>query len=320
MPEPGQGFSPDLSVVLAAKDTESIERGLSALAAQTRRERIELVLVSLCGEPLAVEPGELGAFAGHQLLRARAGASLAEGRALGVRSARGRYVHLGETHAFPDPDWAERIIDSIDPKWTAIVTGIDNANPEGAISWANLLIDYGRWLTVLPGGEIESAPPYNTAFERSFALRALETCADAFAPGYDLAGLLRKEGRRILFQPAARVAHVNVSVAAHWLGQRYTSARMRAAIRARDWPTYRRLCYAVGAPLIPVVLAVRLAPNVVAARRSCSLPPLTFPAILVALAAVACGELAGFVGGEDAEVVRRADLFELDKVRYTTMS
>ena len=311
---------PDLSVVLAAEDLGTLGRGLKALAAQTSRERIELVLVSLSGEPFAVEPGELDAFAGHQLVHTAAGGSLAEGRALGVRTARGRYVHLGETHAFPDPEWAERIIDSIDPKWTAIVAGIENANPDGAISWANLLIDYGRWSTDLPGGEIDSTPPYNTAFERSFAFHALEVSADAFSPGFDLTGLLRREGLRILFQPTARISHVNVSVAAHWLGQRYTAARMRAGMRCRGWPWYRRLGYAIGSPLIPAVLAVRLAPTVAAVRRARRLPPLTFPAILVGLAAVACGELAGFVGGEDSEVVRRADSFELYKVRYTTMS
>src|SRR5207302_8559365 len=115
-----------------------------------------------------------------------------------------------------------------------------------------LLIDYGRWSTDLPAGEIDSTPPYNTAFERSFALRALEISADAFAPGFDLTGLLRKEGRRILFQPAARIAHVNVPDAAHSLGQRRAAARMRAGMRCRSWPLYRRLGYAIGSPLIPL--------------------------------------------------------------------
>jgi hypothetical protein len=311
---------PDLSVVLAAEDTGTLERGLRALAAQTSRERIELVLVSLSGEPFAFDAGELDAFAGHQLVHTPPGASLAEGRALGVRAARGRYVHIGETHAFPEPEWAERVIDSFDPKWSAIVAGIENANPDGAISWANLLIDYGRWSTDLPGGEIDSTPPYNTAFERSFALHALEISTDAFAPGFDLTGLLRSEGLRILFQPAARIAHVNVSVAAHWLGQRYTGARMRAGMRCRGWPLHRRLVYAVGSPLIPVLLAARLAPTYVTVRRARSLPALTVPAILVGLAAVAGGELAGFVGGEDAAVVRRADSFELHKIHYTATS
>src|SRR5256885_5695676 len=139
-----------LSVVLATKDAEMIGRGLAALCAQTARGRIEVVLVSLSGETLHVDPRRLDGFAGHRLVEPGVAVSLAVGRAMGVRAARARYVHIGETHAFPQPDWAERIIESLDETWTAIVSGLENANADGAISWANLLTDYGPWLAHLP--------------------------------------------------------------------------------------------------------------------------------------------------------------------------
>jgi hypothetical protein len=199
------------------------------------------------------------------------------------------------------------------------VSGLENANADGAISWANLLIDYGPWLAHLPAGEIGSTPPYNTAFERSFALHALELSEDAFAAGYDLEALLRDGGHRVLFQPAARIDHVNVSSASPWLGQRYTAARARAGLRSRDWPRSRRLGYALAAPLIPAILAARLAKPLLAAERARELPRLTAPAMLLGLAAAACGELTAFITGERPEIVRRADEFELNKVRYSGM-
>jgi hypothetical protein len=309
----------DLSVVLATEDVETIERGLASLCAQTARGRIEVVLVSLSGETLDVDRGRLDGFAGHRLVEPGVAVSLAAGRALGVRAARARYVHIGETHAFPHPDWAERIIESLDETWTAIVSGLENANANGAISWANLLTDYGPWLAHLPGGEIGSTPPYNTAFERSFALQAVDVSEDAFSGGYDLMALLRDGGHRILFQPAARIDHVNVSRASQWLGQRYTAARARAGLRCRDWPKSRRLAYALATPLIPVILAARLARPLLAAERAWRLPRLTAPAMLVGLAAAACGELTAFITGESPEVARRADEFELNKVRYGGM-
>lgn len=323
MPDPaaaGDDPAYDLSVVLATEDARTIERTLASLRAQTGRDRLEVVLVSLSGEALRLESAQLEGFGGHQLVDAGAPLSLAAGRAFGVRAAHGRYVHIGETHAFPHPDWAERIIESFDERWSAIVSGIENANPDGAISWANLLIDYGPWLTYRPAGEIESSPPYNTAFERSFALRALELTPDAFAPGYDLAALFRRGGHRILFQPAATVAHVNVSLASHWLHQRFTAAQMHAGLRSGHWSRSRRLVYVLGSPLIPAVLATRIAPFVVAARREWKLPFLTAPAILLGLVARATGEAAGFAFGADEKVAHRADSYELHKVRYTVIS
>ena len=312
-------YTTDLSVVLATEDAETSARSLAALCAQTARSRIEVVLVSLSGNELHVDLSRLDGFAGHQLVEPSGAVSLAVGRALGVRAARAPYVHIGETHAFPHPDWAEHLIESLDETWTAIVSGLENANADGPISWANLLIDYGPWLAHLPGGEIDSAPPYNTAFDRSFALEAVNVSEEAFSGGYDLVALLREGGHRILFQPAARIDHANVSFARHWLGQRYMGARARAGLRSRDWPLARRVAYAMAAPLIPVILAVRLARPMVAAERAWRLPRLTAPAILVGLAAAACGEFTAFITGERPEVARRADAFELHKLRYTGM-
>jgi Glycosyl transferase family 2 len=306
-----------LSVVLATKDAETIEKGLAALCAQTARARIELVLVSLSGQRLDVEPERLEGFAGHRLVHPGRPVTLAAARALGVRAAQAPYVHIGETHAFPRPDWAERLIESLQTKWTAIVSGVENANADGAISWANLLIDYGPWLAHLPAGEIASTPPYNTVFERSFAVGAVDVSEDAFAAGYDLVALLRRGNHRVLFQPTAVVDHVNVSCVSPWLGQRYTAARARAGVRSRDWPWPRRCAYTLGAPLIPIVLAARLGRPFAAAYRARRLPRLTAPAILLGLAAIACGELVAYATGERPEVARRADEFEVDKVRYS---
>ncbi len=306
--------------MLATTDVETIDRGLASLDAQTARGRIEVVLVSLSGEKLDLDRGRLDGFACHRLVEPGVVVSLAAGRALGVRAATAPYVHIGETHAFPHPDWAERLIESLDATWTAIVSGLENANADGAISWANLLIDYGPWLAHLPGGEISSTPPYNVAFERSFALQAVDRSEDAFSGGYDLTTLLRDGGHRILFQPAARIDHVNVSRASPWLGQRYTAARARAGRRSRDWPRARRFAYALAAPLIPAILAARLARPLLAAERAWRLPRLTAPAMLVGLAAAACGELAAFITGENPEVARQADEFELNKLRYSGLA
>ena len=42
--------------------------------------------------------------------------------------------------------------------------------------------------------------------------------------------------------------------------------------------------------------------------------------MLVGLAAAACGELAAFITGENPEVARQADEFELNKLRYSGLA
>ena len=307
-----------MSAVLATDRLETGSRTLECLRAQTIRDRLEIVLVSTSGEPLGVGPDELADFAAHVLIEPEAPLTLPSGRAAGIRAARAPLVFVAETHGFPHPEMAERLLAAIQPPWTAAVPGFCNANPDGAVSWSNLISDYGQWLDALPGGERPTCPPYNTIFQRSFAVEALERDENALAPGYDLVARLRAGGHRILGEPAAQLDHVNVSLPRTWLRQRFVAGRSQAAVRVRTWSPYRRAAYALGSPLLPFVLLGRCARPFVAARRAHPLPWLTAPALVAGVVAVAAGELTAFVAGGSPELHEAADEFELHKVAYTT--
>jgi hypothetical protein len=309
---------PALSVVLATDRVETIARVLAALRSQTAIDRLELVLVSLSGEPLALDAEDLQMFGSRLIVVPETPLTLAEGRAAGVRAAGAPFVHIGETHAFPRPDWAATLIASLAGEWTAVVSGLGNANPRSVISWSNLVVDYGPWLDHLTAGEITRVPPYNTAFERRFALAALARGDDAFSPAFDISAVLRTEGHRIMFQPAATLDHVNVSMARHWLAQRYVAAYVRTAERSRDWRRGRRLAYVLAGPLIPAVVSARLVQPFLAARRTGQLPRLTAPAMVLGIVVMACGEVAAFARGMSPEKARQADMFELHKCDFAT--
>ena len=307
-----------MSAVLATDRLETASRTLECLRAQTIRDRLEIVLVSTSGEPLGIAPDGLAGFSCHVLVEPEAPLSLPSGRALGVRAARAPLVFVAETHGFPHPEMAERLLAAIRPPWTAAVPGFCNANPDGAVSWSNLISDYGQWLDALPGGERPTCPPYNTIFLRSFAVEALERDENALAPGYDLVARLRAGGHRIFGEPAAQLDHVNVSLRRTWLRQRFVAGRSQAAVRVKSWSRYRRAAYALGSPLLPFVLLGRCARPFVAARRVHRIPWLTAPALVAGVVAVAAGELTAFVGGGSPELHEAADEFELHKVAYTT--
>jgi hypothetical protein len=307
-----------MSAVLATDRLDTASRTLECLRAQTIRDQLEIVLVSTSGEPLGIAPDELADFAAHVLVEPEAPLSLPAGRAAGVRAAQAPLVFVAETHGFPHPEMAERLVAAIRPPWTAAVPGFCNANPDGAVSWSNLISDYGPWLDALPVGERRTCPPYNTVFQRSFAVEALERDENAFAPGYDLVATLRAGGHRIFGEPAAQLDHVNVSLPRTWLRQRFVAGRSQAAVRVQSWSPFRRAAYALGSPLLPFVLLGRSARPFSAARRVHRIPWLAAPALVAGVVAVAAGELTAFVAGGRPELYVAADEFELHKVAYTT--
>jgi hypothetical protein len=306
-----------MSVVVATDRFDTAARTLECLRLQTIRERLEIVLVSLSGKPLGVPPAALNCFACHVLIEPEARLTLPAGRATGVRAARAPLVCVAETHAFPHPDLAELLIGAAQTQRAAVVPGFCNANPDGAISWSNLIADYGPWLDALPRGRRKLCPPYNTLFRRAFAVEAAEGDESAFAPGYDLVARLHAQGYEIFSEPDARLDHVNVSLRRTWLTQRFIAGRSQAGVRAQRWSRSRRAAYALGSPLLPLVLLARCARPFVAARRAHRIPWLTAPALVAGVLAVAAGELTAFVAGGSPDVLEAADEFELHKVDYT---
>ena len=307
-----------MSAVLATDRLETASRTLECLRRQTIRDRLEIVLVSTSGEPLGVAPDELAGFAAYVLVEPEAPLSLPLGRAAGIRAARAPLVFVAETHGFPHPEMAERLVAAIRPPWTAAVPGFCNANPDGAVSWSNLISDYGQWLAALPGGERPTCPPYNTVFQRSFVVEALErdekrsrpgtTSSQGFAPGVTASSASRPRSSTTSTCRSAGPGCVSAS----------SAGRSQAAVRVRNWSPYRRAAYALGSPLLPFVFLGRSSRPFIAARRAHPLPWLTAPALVAGVVAVAAGELTAFVAGGGPELHEAADEFELHKVAYTT--
>ena len=212
---------------------------------------------------------------------------------------------------------AERLVAALQPPWTAAVPGFCNANPDGAVSWSNLISDYGPWLAAMPGGELKTCPPYNTVFRRSFVVEALERDEEALAPGYDLVAMLRAGAPYLrcanrTTRPRQRVAPPDLAASA--LPRRAIAGRGARA----ELASLRRAAYALGSPLLPFVLLGRCARPFSAARRVHRIPWLTAPALVAGVVVVAAGELTAFVAGGSPDVHEAADRFELHKVAYTT--
>ncbi|HUP19079.1 MAG TPA: hypothetical protein VM778_03900 [Gemmatimonadota bacterium] len=310
------GLEPALSVVLVTDRYETIRTVIAHLRRQTVRERLEIVIVAPPGQAVKAEGGEeLEGFAAARVVEGSI-IPLARARATGVRAASAPLVFIGETHSYPRPDCMERFLHARAEGWPVVVPGFANANPDGALSWASFVVDYAGWWEGLPPGEIEHAPCYNTACDRSALLEFGDRLENAFSHGDDFLEGLHRRGHRIYFEPAAIVEHLNGSTRAS-LKPRYGIGRMRGADRGERWPASRRAVYVFGAPLIPAVLFWRLRASLGLLRKRTRLPRGTLPAVAGVLAIAACGEMVGYAMGAAPGIGEKVDDFEIHKLRFT---
>jgi hypothetical protein len=311
---PSTPSTPVISYVLATDELATVRGVLAALDRQTIAAEVELVLIS----PTALAGGELPAALGAvRTVTCPAPLELHVARALGVHAAAAPLVFIGETHSFPEPEMLERIVAAFAGPWSAVVPAIVNANPQSAASWAGFLFDYGAWHPRRAAVEVPEPLVYNSSFRRAALLETGERLAAGLsAVDHDLWRELATRGHRAFFEPAARIAHLNVARAVPFLRERWLCGARFGRHRARRWEWPRRLLYAAATPLVPLVLAARARGAMRDARRHRDLPAGFRRAAAAGLAARAIGEAAGYLGLAGARVESRATEYEVHKTRY----
>ncbi len=290
----GRAQAPALSVIITTPDCfDTIRDLVGALRAQTARDALELVIVAPASAPIATT--ELEDFHCYQIVKLSHMASVAQGKAAGVRRARAPVVVMTEDHSFPAPDWAQALIDAHRRGYAAVGPAICNANPDGAISWADFIIGYGPWFDPPTAGEMAELPGHNTSYKRDLLLDYGARLESVLGAESVLHRELRARGHRLYLETAATTAHLNFTDLARWIPYLFHSGRLFAAERVRDWTPLRQAVYSLGSPLIPLVRFKRLWPSVGRAQvpfvgRLCA-------ALMFALSIDAAGQCVGYITG-----------------------
>jgi hypothetical protein len=288
---------PALSVVIVTDRYETIRKTVDHLVAQTIPDGIELVVVAPEESRLALDAGQVAGLHSHQVVAIPRLRSIAWERAAGIRAAKAEIVALGETHSYPEHEWAERLVAAHQSNWAAVGPAVENANAESRMSWANLLLDYGRWLSPTRGGEMDDLPGHNSSYKRELLLAygpRLETMLEAETFLHED---LRRHGHRLYQEPRARISHLNVTRPSSWLVERFESGRLYAGARSRGWSPIRRAAYAVGSPLIPFVRLPRILGDARRVGERCRLDAPGHAVLVATLAVSALGELVGYATG-----------------------
>lgn len=296
------GHTPAMSIVIVTADTYgAIRKTMRHVRAQSVREQLEVIIVTPSISVLAMDdPDVADAFAALRVVEAGPIRSLAYGNAVGIRHATAPVVALLEDHSFPDPHWAEIMIEGHRGAWAAIGPAMGNPNPRSAISWADFLLGFATWWFPRASGPIDHLPTHNASYKRDVLLRYGDDLETMLKAEIVLHWDLQRAGHALYLDARARVYHMNFERLSSFLQVQFHAGRVFATVRARPWRIWRRIVYAGGSPLIPLVRLRWVLGQVRArgdARVDQRMPRGVLPAVLIGLAASAVGELAGYTLG-----------------------
>jgi hypothetical protein len=173
---------------------------------------------------------------------------------------------------------------------------IDNANPESAVGWAAYLLELSRWLPSRPAGPMAEIPTGCLSVKRWAFERWGPFLEGTYSSDTAFHWRLVRDGHRPFFDPAIRVAHVNIDhlgeLARRKLRHGRDFARLRA--RAERFSPGRRAAFAALAPALPALLWTRIARRVARDRVVRTRFAAATPLLLLALAAWSAGEAIGY--------------------------
>jgi len=306
----------ELSVVLITDHFRTIRRVIQRLQEQTARDRIEVVIVTPTERDLELDAQATSGFASVKVVEVGSISPMPPARAAGVRATTAPLIFLGETHSYAHPAFAATLIAAHDGPWDVVVPGLDNGNPDSALSWASFLPDYGTWHRALPPGELGGGPTWNVAYKREPLLALGDNLEHALSSGDELWSAFRAQGRKWYHAPDAPLEHVNVSRPRAWAHERYLAGVMVAANRNLRWSLPRRMAYVLASPLIAVVMLSRLR-TPLRAVQSRQLPAGTIPALVAGVMLRTLGEAVGYIRGASREDESQMEDYELHKLKHT---
>jgi hypothetical protein len=282
---------------------------------QAIHDRIELVLIAPSADDVSGVLAHRDEFAAIQIVEDPV-TNLAPARAAGIRAATAPYVFVGETHSYPHPEFAEALIRRLSESWTAVAPAFGNANPNGPLSWAGFLSDYGRWVEGTGAGETAEFPIYNIGVRRDALMALGDRLEPALAHGDEWSVAFHAAGHRAYLEPGARLDHVNVAPLGHWVRERMLAGLLIGNHRAVRWPLARRIVYFFGSPLLPLVFIARVLPGVRRTVSAKNLPLSVLFWIGFGMTVKSFGEMAAYAGWP----VRSAEIamheYEVFKLKY----
>ena len=300
-----------MSVVLVTPDSfEILRKTIQHLQLQTVHDRLEIIIVAPSAEKLDLDRSALAGFFRYDVAEVNVSESVSAAKTAAVYKATSPLVAFGEDHNFPEPLWAEALIEAHRQPWAGVGPVLCNANP-GAFSWSNFFISYGPWIEPTRSGVASVLSEHNTSYKRPILLGLGSDLQKLMDRDGGLHRVLQTQGHQLYVESKARTHHLNFDRLAPSVTIRFHSGRAFGATRAsaESWSLLRRIIYAAGTPLIPLIRFRHVAGDLTRTGRKAELLPRILPALGLLLVATALGEAAGYLFGLGS-TYHKLDAFE----------
>jgi len=295
MSQRGDEQRPTLSIIVVSFDAAAtIERCLSALVAQ-RSGTVEIIVVD-SGTDATVRLVSEG-FPEVALIRSATRRSPGAARNIGIAAARGDIVGFVDADCVAAPDWAERVLAAHQNPAPVVGGVVDLAAPSSALGTALYLCEFNQWMPGTPAGPMLDIPTCclslkRWAFERFGPFRAHGYCSDT-AFNWKLA----HAGFAPRLDPAISVAQIIHPTLPAFVRKQLMHGRAFARMRVAEqsFSPLRRCAYALLAPALPLLLALRLTRRMRQRGQRRTTLARNAPLVLLGLCLWSLGELHGYV-------------------------
>ena len=312
------GRAAKMSVVLVTPNQYgAIRETMEQLQAQTAVDQLEIVIVAPSARALDCDRTDWSSFDRVRVVEVGEIKSTGKALAAGVRESSAPVVSFAEEHAYPDPAWAEALIQAHRNPWAAISGTISNANPGNIVNWASFFTDFGPWAEPAAAGEIRQLAWHHAAYKRGILLEYGSELDTLLETESLLHAELQARGYRFYLEPAAKTKHVSISRLSSFIISQFNSARLFAANRARSqkWSPFRRLFSICRLPFVSLVRLGRIVREIFRPGRKRELLPRILPFLILGAVADALGQLAGSALGP-GHAAQSMIKFELTRCRY----
>lgn len=320
MPERDTGSAPLMTIAITtASGYDSIRITIEHLKKQTVCGELEIIILAPPVEWPDDLGEKLGCFHGYTVLETDLDDGLYNAWAEAVGKARAPIVAFGENHAFPEPGWAEAVIEAHKGPWTAVGCVFKNANPGTVNSWAQLYMTYGQYTEPVLSGEAGDLHGHNGSYKRDALLNYGDRLGNMLIRANILHMDLRAKGHRLYMEDRASIYHVNVSKTVSILFDLFYNGWLYTAALA-DYKGLSRFERLKGIIMEPPIIAGHFLGTLGSIRRAGKtreLLPRALPIIASGLAVHMLGKMYGYVAGYGS-AQKHINSYEFDRYKYIT--
>ena len=296
-----------LSIVVASVDSaRSIDECIRRLRASLDGINAELIVVDASRDGTAEMVVQLGGY--DALIRLPAGTLTPELWAAGIARSRGRVVALTTGHCHVPREWARALVERVDTRVIGAAGALELADGTTMVDWAVYYLRYSEFIPYVnrTDDQVRAIPADNAAYDGD----AIRTYTAATTAGFwevDFHRSALGAGKSLAFVAAATArlgrSFPLMTIAAH----RFAHGRHSGSWRV--WTgTSSAVRSVLAAPLVPLVLAVRIARRVLRVRGHRLRFIASMPVFLLLAVCWAMGEAWGALAGPGVRTLRPVEV------------